>query len=162
MKTKILNIEGKQGKEITLPSCFSGNIRRDIVSKVLEAKKTIQPYGPSPVAGKQHSASGRIIHRRHVWKSGYGRGMSRVPRKITLRRGSQFNWTAAEISSVRGGRRVHPPKPRSIINTLKINKKELMVAFASSISATANKKEIAGKYKKIEEKDIKHVPIVIK
>jgi len=80
MKTKILDIEGKEKGSIELPECFSENIREDIVSRVLEAKKTMQPYAPSPVAGKQHSARGKIIHRRHVWKSGYGRGASRVPR----------------------------------------------------------------------------------
>jgi len=161
MKTQIYNIEGKKLKELELPSCFSSKIRYDIISRILETKKNFQPYGPSPVAGKQHSASGKIRHRRHVWKSGYGKGISRVPRKITSRRGSQFNWIAAEISSVRGGRRAHPPKPISMVNTLKVNKKEFILALVSAISATANKKEVSNKYKKIEEKDIKNLPVVV-
>lgn len=161
MKAKILNLEGKETKEIALAGIFSSEIRKDIVSKILEAKKSFQPFGPSLVAGKQHSASGRISHRRKVWRSGYGRGMARVPRKIFTRRGSQFIWAGAEVASARGGRRAHPPKPISMINTGKINKKEFRMAFASAISATANKKEVSKKYKKLEEKDIRPLPIVV-
>jgi len=89
MKVKIFNIDGKKTKEIELPKIFSSPIREDIVSKILEIKKTHQPYSPSPVAGKQHSASGKIRHRRHVWKSHYGQGISRIPRKSVSRRGGQ-------------------------------------------------------------------------
>jgi len=140
MKTKILDINGNKTREIQLPRIFSREIRKDIIAKVLEAKKSKHPYSPSPVAGKQHSASGKIVHRRHVWKSGYGRGISRIPRKITSRRGSQFNWIGAEISSTRGGRRAHPPKILSMINTKKINRKELKSALISALSATVNKR----------------------
>ena len=161
MKSEILSIEGKKIKEIELPKFFSYPVRADIISKVLEAKKTMQPYSPSPVAGKQHAASGKIVHRRHVWRSGYGRGMSRIPRKIMTRRGSQFNWVGAEVSSTRGGRRAHPPKVVSMINTLKINKKEIKKALMSALSATADKKQISLRYRKIEEKDLKELPIIV-
>ena len=161
MKTKIIGINGKQTREITLPKFFSDKIRYDVVSKVLEAKKTQQPYAPSPVAGKQHSASGKIRHRRHVWKSGYGRGASRIPRKIMSRRGSQFNWVGATIPGAVGGRRAHPPKILSLINTKKINKKELKLALRASISATANPKEISKKYSKLENKKIDNLPLIV-
>lgn len=161
MKTQILSLEGKKTREINLPSCFSAKIRNDIVSKVLEAKKTMQPYGTSPMAGKKHAADGKIVHRRKVWRSGYGRGQSRVPRKIFSQRGSNFNWEASDVPSARGGRRAHPPKPISMVNTLKINKKELSLAMLSAISSTANKKEIIKKYETIEEKELKNVPFVV-
>ncbi len=161
MKTPILDINGKKLKDIELPEIFSYPVREDLISKILEAKKTIQPYAPSLVAGKQTAASGKIVHRRHVWRSGYGRGMSRIPRKIISRRGSQFNWIGAEISSTRGGRRAHPPKVISMINSLKINKKEGRAALISALSATANKKQVSSKYKRIEEKDLKELPIVV-
>jgi len=93
------------------------------LQKFWKQKKSQQPYAPSPVAGKQHSASGKIRHRRHVWKSHYGQGISRIPRKSVSRRGDRFNWIGAEISSTRGGRRAHPPKILSMINTKKITKK---------------------------------------
>ena len=161
MKTEIIDIDGKKTKEIELPEFFSYPIREDIIFKVLEAKKTMQPYSPSPVAGKQHAASGKIVHRRHVWRSGYGRGMSRIPRKIMTRRGSQFNWVGAEVSATRGGRRAHPPKVVSMINTLKINKKEVRTALISALSATANKKQISSRYKRIEVKDLKELPLIV-
>ena len=160
-KANILNINGKKIKEIILPKCFSAEIREDIISKVLEAKKTKQPYAPSMIAGKQHSASGKLVHRRHVWKSQYGRGISRIPRKIMLRRGSQFNWVGAEISSAVGGRKAHPPKVLSMINTKKINKKELRVALSSAISATANEKKIIKKYKRLKDKKIENLPLIV-
>ena len=161
MKANILDINGKKVKEIELPKCFSQEVRKDIIAKVLEAKKSKQPYSPSPVGGKQHSASGKIVHRRHVWKSGYGRGQSRVPRKQMSRRGSQFNWVAAEVPNARGGRRAHPPKVLSMMNILKVNKKELKLALFSAISATANEKEIVSKYRRLKDKKVGSLPLIV-
>lgn len=161
MKTKLLDINGKEKNTIDLPNAFSKIIRKDIVTRVLEIKKTEQPFSPSPVAGKQHSASGIIIHRRHVWKSGYGRGMSRIPRKIMTKRGSQFHWVGAHIPSTVGGRRAHGPRNEARINTKKINKKELKIAFESALSATANGKEISKRYKRLNKKEVKDVPFVV-
>src|SRR3989344_435817 len=124
MKTTVYSMKGEKVKEIELPKIFDKPIRKDILSKVLEARKNEQPFAPSPVAGKQHSASGVLIHRRHVWKSQYGRGMSRVPRKAMSIKGTQFNWVGAEAPHTRGGRRSHPPKVIARINAKKINKRE--------------------------------------
>ncbi|MBU3906931.1 MAG: 50S ribosomal protein L4 [Nanoarchaeota archaeon] len=159
-KIDILSIEGKKIKEIDLPSYFHQPIREDLIFKVLETKKTKQPYSPSPVAGKQHSASGIVQHRRHVWKTSYGHGISRVPRKIMSRRGSRFNWVGAEISSTVGGRRAHPPKIISMINTKKINKKEDRIAFVSALSATANEKEVTKKYERLTKLD-NRLPLIV-
>ncbi len=161
MKANILTIEGKNKATIDLPKCFSQEIRKDIVAKVLEAKKTMQPYAPSLVAGKQHSASGKIKHRRHVWKTHYGHGISRIPRKITSAKGNRFNWIGAEVSSTRGGRRAHPPKVISMINTKKINKKELKIALVSAISATANEREVIKKYERLKNKKIENLPLIV-
>lgn len=161
MKIEVLNIEGKKLKEIETPTFFLYPVRTDVISKVLEAKKTKQPYSPSPVAGMQYAASGKIVHRRHVWRSGYGRGISRIPRKIISRRGSQFNWIGAEISSTRGGRRAHPPKIASMINKLKINKKEEKIALLSALSATASKRELMLRYKKVDAKDTINLPVIV-
>ena len=86
--------------------------------------------------------------------------MSRIPRKIFSRKGSQFNWEGAEVSNTRGGRRAHPPKAISMINVLKINKKELELALISAISATADKKLITKKYDRIDGKELENVPLV--
>ena len=163
MKAKILSIDGKKLKEIELPNCFSQKIREDIIAKVLEAKKTKQPYAPMLLAGKQHSASGKIKHRRHVWKTHYGKGISRIPRKIMSRRGSQFNWVGATIPFAVGGRRTHPPKILSMLNRKKINKKEMKIALISAISATANEKEMKKKYERLKDEkiEIKNLPFIV-
>jgi len=159
MKTEIYTIDGKTTGSIDLPKCFSVTIREDLISKVIESKVRKQPYAPNPVAGSQHSASGLLNHRRHVWKSQYGRGISRVPRKIMSIKGSQFNWVAASTPNARGGRRAHPPKVISMIGTNKINKKEMNLALMSAISASANKEEVTKKYETIEKID--KLPIVV-
>jgi len=161
MKMQILNMEGKKVKEIELPKYFSEVIHEDIVAKVLETKKSQQPYSPNLMAGKQHAAKGKVVHRRHVWRSGYGRGASRVPRKIFSRRGTQFNWEAAEVPFARGGMRAHPPKIIHMINTKKLNKKEMNVALLSALSATANGKFISGRYDTLKNVEIKNVPFII-
>ena len=160
-KANILDVNGKNVKEINLPSCFSGKIREDIVSMILEAKKIKQPYGPSPVAGNQYSASGKIRHRRHVWKTHYGKGIARIPRKIMSRRGSQFNWVGATVPSAVGGRRAHPPKVISMLGKKRINKKEMKIALISAISATASEKEVKNKYDKLKNSKIKSLPLIV-
>ncbi|MBU0958940.1 MAG: 50S ribosomal protein L4 [Nanoarchaeota archaeon] len=161
MKAVLLDTNGKEKGKIDLPKSFSTKIREDIVFKVLEVKKKNQPYSPSLVAGKQHSASGKMRHRRHVWQTHYGRGMSRIPRKVMSRRGTQFNWEGAEVSSTKGGRRAHPPKTISMINVKRLNKKELAMAFSSAISATASEKYLKNKYKTLKNEKIKEVPFIV-
>jgi len=160
-KIQVLDVEGKKKAEIESPSFFSETIREDIIWKFLEAKRKPQPYGQSPVGGKQHSASGIIPHRRHVWKTHYGHGISRIPRKIISRRGNRFNWIGAEISSTVGGRRAHPPKSWKNFSGMKINKKEEKIAFLSALSATANEKYIKNKYETLKEKKIEHAPFIV-
>ena len=160
-KADIFDIHGKKTKQMELPKVFSDRIREDIIAKVLEGKKIKQPYAPTPMAGHQHSASGILSHRRHVWKSDRGKGLSRLPRKIMSQRGSQFNWVGASAPHARGGHRAHPPKILHMLNRVKINKKEMDVALKSAISATANKKRVAGKYASIEEKDIRELPFIV-
>ncbi len=160
MKANILTIEGKKKSSIDLPKCFTEKIREDLIEKTIETKKQKQPYAPSLVAGKQHSASGKLVHKRHVWKSQYGRGMSRIPRKTMSRKGSQFTWVGAISPNTRGGRRAHPPKAISMINTKKINKKELIFALRSAISATVNPKFVFKKYFTIKDEKI-DVPFIV-
>lgn len=161
MKTKILTIDGKSKGEISLPKEFSAPVREDVVAKVVEAKKHWQAYGPNPLAGMQYSASGKLIHRRHVWKSQYGRGMSRIPRKKMMRRGGQFRWEGATSPNTRGGRKAHPPKAKLMSNDLKVNKKELKLAFASALSATTDAKYIKKKYSSLKDVKIENIPFVI-
>lgn len=161
MKTKLYLIDGKKGKEITLPICFNETVRIDLIQKIVEAKKIKQPYAPSPTAGNSYSASGKLKHHRKVWKSQYGRGMSRIPRKTMSVRGSQFNWVGATVPNTRGGRRAHPPKILSMIGLARINKKELKLAIMSALSATGIGKFIKKRYASLEDKKMQDVPFVV-
>ena len=160
MKTKIYDAHGNKAKEMELPEIFSAKIRADIVAKVLESKKIAQPYSPSPMAGNQYSASGKFNHRRHVWKTLYGKGISRIPRKIMSRRGSQFNMQGATIPGTKGGRRAHPPKILHLLTRNTINKKEMKLALISALSATANSKMISRKYSSLKNEKA-NVPFIV-
>lgn len=162
MKAKILDITGKEKASINLPRCFGDKVREDVVCKVIETKKTEQPYAPSLMAGNQSSASGKIVHKRHAWKSQYGRGMSRIPRKTMSRRGTQFHWVGTTVPNARGGRRAHPPRVEARINTLKINKKELELALISALSATTSEKWIKRKYETLRNEKLKlELPVIV-
>src|SRR3989344_4043228 len=137
MKSSLYDSSGKKKSDIEIPLVFSTPIREDMVLKFYEADKFshVQPYSSYEEAGKRHSASGTISHRRHEWKGQYGKGISRVPRKVMWRRGTQFYWVGAEVSNTRGGRRAHPPK--GLISERKTNKKERKQAFCIALAATA-------------------------
>lgn len=160
MKAVLYSIDGSKGKEIELPKIFSSVIREDILKKTFEAEKFQQPYGPNPMSGRKHSASGIIRHLRHVWKGGYGSGRSRIPRKIMWRRGNQFYWIGAEASSTRGGRRAHPPKIVHNMIQKKINKKEKTIAIASGIAGTVQPEFIKNRYERLKNEKIESPFIV--
>ena len=157
MKVAVLSIDGKKEKQIET-SIFDKRIRQDLAQKLYEVEKSIQPYSPFEKAGKQHSASGKVRHSRRKWRTAYGHGISRVPRKIFWRRGTQFYWVGAEIASARGGRRAHPPRVVHFQIRKKINKKEITQAFESAIASTAQGEYIKKRYEKIKNID---APIVV-
>jgi large subunit ribosomal protein L4e len=152
MKAKMFDKAGKEKGSVDLPKNFSVKIREDILSKVFEAQRGIhaQAYGAMEGAGAQYSASGISKKKRHDWKATYGKGISRVPRKIMSRHGASFNWIGATVSSTRGGRRPHAPRAQKNL-IKKINKKELLLAFNSAFAGTVDAKSLEKKYgKKIE------------
>lgn len=152
MGIKLYDKTGKAKSDIALPKNFSVRIREDILAKVFETQKLIyaQAYGSMKGAGAQYSASGISKKKRHDWKGTYGKGISRIPRKIMSRHGSSFNWIGATVASTRGGRRPHAP--RSEKNPFKkTNKKELLIAFNSGFAGTIDSKFLENKYgRKIE------------
>lgn len=156
MKTKILDKTGNGKKEIELPRNFSSKIRKDIVLKIFEAQKRQQPYGTLPGAGAGYSASGISIKARHRWKGTYGKGMSRIPRKIMSRHGSSFNWVGATTANTRGGRSAHPPRTEKN-QFKKINKKELFIAMNSCFSASADRTMLNQYYKE----NFSNLPLII-
>src|SRR3989338_3513964 len=150
MKAKLFDISGNQKADVELPSLFNTKIREDIAQKYFEVDKlqNMFLYSNFKEAGKRHSASGTISHQRHQWKGHYGKGISRVPRKTMYRRGTQFFWIGAEVSSARGGRMAHPPK--GIYKLRKVNKKERIFALNSAMASTFNKELISKRYSSLE------------
>ena len=149
MKKNLYSIEGKKIKEITLPEQFNELVRPDIIKRavlVIQSKKRT-PYGISPIAGKR--ASVYISKRRRRWKSIYGSGRSRTPRKVMTSRGSQFFYVGAFSPNTVGGRRAHPPKSEKEWK-IKVNKKERLKAIRSALAATINKELVQKRGHKIE------------
>ena len=147
MKAKLYDKSGKVKGDIVLPKCFSSRIRADILLKVFETQKGsfAQAYGAKEGAGAQYSASGISKKKRHDWKATYGKGISRVPRKIMSRHGSSFNWIGATVASTRGGRRPHAPRAGKNLFK-KINKKELLLAFRSALVGTFDALSLKNKF----------------
>ncbi len=135
MKLQILDASNKKTGDLDLPVFFNEPLNDDLIRHVFNALSisSKQPYGSDPRAGKKSVA--KLSRRRRKWKTSYGIGISRVPRKIMSHSGTRFNWVGAFAPGTVGGRRAHPPKPFKLLER-KINKKEKRKALLSAIAAT--------------------------
>ncbi len=147
MKATLYDISGKKKGDVVMPARFETHVREDLAARYAEASRVWQPHSTYSEAGKRHSASGTISHKRHDWKGQYGKGISRTPRKNMSRRGSQFNWVGAEVSNVRGGRSIHHPVGLRYYR--KINKKEQVLALNSALAATTQTKYVQSRYARL-------------
>jgi large subunit ribosomal protein L4e len=97
----------------------------------------MQAYGAFPEAGKRASAD--LPRRRRKYRTSYGHGISRVPRKATWKRGTQFGWSGAVAPGTVSGRRAHPPKAeKNIIKSLNIKERRKALRAALTLSINAN------------------------
>lgn len=137
MKVALIGLDGKKGKDVSLPQQFSEEFRPDLIKKavLVQQSHNRQPYGTSPEAGLRQSAF--ITKRRKHYKTTYGRGQSRTPRKVLSRRGMNFYYMGAVAPNTVGGRVSHPPKAEKIW-ALKMNIQERRKAIRSAIAATMN------------------------
>ncbi len=119
-QVSLYSLEGDVKGSIDLPMAFHTAVRTDLIRRAVTAARANrrQPYGPSPKAGIRHSVR---------W-AGKGQGVSRVPRIRGTMIGAQAPGTV-------GGRRAHPPRPRTIWRK-KINERERLGARLSAIAAT--------------------------
>ncbi|MBW2966030.1 50S ribosomal protein L4 [Candidatus Woesearchaeota archaeon] len=138
MKLKILTKEGNEKGSQDLPNQFNEPVRVDLIKRAVLSLQSIkrQRYGADPEAGIR--ASVILSKRRRKYRGMYGHGISRTPRKILSRSGTQFNWQGAFAPNTVGGRRAHPPKAEKEWEK-KINKKERRKAIRSALAATINK-----------------------
>jgi len=161
MKARIKTLEGEDVGEIEVPSFFNERVREDLIARAFLSLQVShrKQYGAYILAGKQVSASGKERHRRRKYKTLYGYGISRVPRKILSRRGDRFYWIGAFAPGTVGGRRAHPPIPFKRLK--KVNKKEIRKALKSAFAATASKEFLQKKYEKYKISDKIELPFVI-
>jgi large subunit ribosomal protein L4e len=131
---KILDLEGKPTKDVSIPEVFSRPLRPDLIIRAFWIVRShgLQSYGRDPEAGEKTSA-----------ESGWpptGRGISRIPRVKGER--SRRAGQAAGVASVVGGRLPHPPKSEKVIYN-KINKKERKLALETAIAFTGDATAVA-------------------
>ena len=142
MNFDVVDTSGKRVGTLAVPTQFLVDVRPDLISRVLRAVLSWrrQPFGSALEAGQQHSA--KLSRRRRDYKTSYGHGMSRVPRKTMWRRGRQFGWVGAVAPGTVGGRRAHPPKVSSDW-VQKVNAKERRYALRSALSSTLASQRVA-------------------
>lgn len=157
MKAQIYDLEGKKLKEIDLPKQFEEEVRPDIIKKAVLAVQSHnrQAYGAKPNAGERQSAV--LSRRRRDFKTAYGHGISRVPRKTMWARGTQFGWVGAFAPGTVGGRRAHHPKVTKKWWEI-INKKERRKAIRSALSAAAISALVKQRGHRF---DFEHLPLII-
>ncbi len=155
MKLKILSMEGEKGS-IDLPRQFDEPIRNDLIKRAvlsIQSNKR-QQYGTSPRAGKDYAA--KLSRRRRDYRGSYGKGISRVPRKILSRNGMQMYMVGALAPGTVGGRRAHPPKAEKVF-ARRINDKERRKAIRSALHATIIREVVEGR----GHKTPKNYPFII-
>lgn len=150
MKLKVFTSGKVESGEIELPSQFSEPVRPDLIKRAVHSIQSgnRQAYGAFDRAGKDNVSW--TSKRRREWRTSYGHGIARTPRKVISRRGTQFNWIGAFAPNTVGGRRAHPAKPGKDW-TLKINKNERRKAIRSAISATLFKDLVTAKGHRIPQ-----------
>jgi large subunit ribosomal protein L4e len=143
---KLYNIQGTEIKSVTLPKQFDEPIDENLIKRAVLAlqQNARQKYGVLKTAGMRSSAN--LSRRRKDYRGGYGRGASRIPRKVMWRRGTQFSYEGAVVSGTKGGQKVHAPKPEKNFS-VKINKKERRKAIRSAISATISSELVSVRHK---------------
>jgi large subunit ribosomal protein L4e len=131
---KILDMSGKPGEAVDLPSAFSTPLRPDLVQRAwwILHSHGLQPYGRDPMAGNRTSAE--------TGNPPTGRGVSRIPRIKGA--GSSKSGQAGGVASIVGGRLPHPPRSEKVIYR-KINVKERKLALNTAIAFTADATAVA-------------------
>ncbi len=153
MKAPVKKINGKKASDATLPTQFEEYVRDDIIARAVLAIQTNkrQRYGAKPEAGMRHHTD--WPKRRRKYRTFYGRGVSRSPRKILLARGRQMHGVGAKAPNTVGGRRAHPPKSSKKFQE-DINNKERRKAIRAAIAATSDKERVRARGHRVDNVDL--------
>ena len=156
--TKVLSLTGTEKGNVKLPQQFSEEFRPDVIRRAVLALRThrMQPHGTKIGAGNIHSAI--LSKRRRAFRTTYGKGQSRTPRKTVVRMGTRLTQIGAKVPQARGGRQAHPPRVEKILWE-KINAKERKKAIRSAISASTIKEVVGARGHFVE--NLKELPIIL-
>ena len=154
---KVFSSDGKESGEIKLPEVFSTEFNYTTFKKAFlaEQSKKFQLKYTDPMAGKRNVAE--LTKRRRAFKTSYGRGLDRTPRKTLSRVGTNFSYVGAVAPNTVGGREAHPPQADKRL-VKEINKKERKLAIKMGIAASADIKQVS-MFHSID--GIKELPIVV-
>lgn len=156
MKIPVYNLHKTEMSKKELPAVFEARVRPDLIKRAVLAIRanTRQPYGADPMAGKRQGA--KLSRRRRDYKTSYGHGISRAPRKVLSRHGIRFNWVGAFAAGTVGGKAAHPPKTEKNWKQ-KINKKENRKAIQAALAATMQKELV----ERVGHKIPQHYPFLV-
>lgn len=156
--TKVLSLTGTEKGNVKLPRQFSEEFRPDVIRRTVLALRThrMQPHGTKIGAGNIHSAI--LSKRRRAFRTTYGRGQSRTPRKTVVKMGTRLTQIGAKVPQARGGRQAHPPRVEKVLWE-KINAKERKKAIRSAIAASTVKEIVGARGHFVE--NIKELPIIL-
>lgn len=157
MQVDILNLEGKPVEKIELPKVFEEPIRKDLVSRAVQASQSNrrQPYSPDTMAGKRTAAHYHGVRRKRY--SMMNKEMARLPR-LHNRTVPFLMMRARFVPQAVGGRRAHPPLVEKVWEQ-KINKKERRKAIKSALAATAVKELVITRGHQAQA--VREFPIVV-
>jgi large subunit ribosomal protein L4e len=132
---KIISLAGVHKGEMKLPTVFSASYRPDLIQRAVLSSQAArrQPYGTDFLAGKRTAAHDHGV--KDSRGSMKNREITRGPRSHGGNPGQELR--ARFEPQSRGGRRAFPPRVEKVFD-LKINKKEMRLALASAIAATAD------------------------
>ncbi len=142
----VYNLVGEEEKRIGRPRIFDLPVREDIISRLFFHQIThrLQPKGRYPLAGRETSAE----------YFGVGLGIARIPRY----KDPPLRGRGAIVAMARGGRRPHAPTAEKNIYK-KINRKELKLATASAVAATARRELVAKRGHRID--NVPSIPLIV-
>ncbi|MCA9486628.1 50S ribosomal protein L4 [Candidatus Woesearchaeota archaeon] len=148
MKLTILDKTGTKVGDFDLE--LHEDIREDIFKKAYLAENSLfkQEQGADPEAGKK--AAIHLSKRRRKFRTTYGRGGSRTPKKVMWARGRQLRFVGAFAPNTVGGRKAHPPKAEKKIYG-NINNKEWERALRVGLAACFDKELVSKNGQKVPE-----------
>jgi large subunit ribosomal protein L4e len=154
----VVSLTGEKEAEVPLPQVFSEKLNLYVLKRafIAEESERFQLKYTDPLAGKRKAAE--LTKRRRAYKTTYGHGLNRTPRKVLYHTGgSSFYYVGAVAPHTVGGREAHPPKKEKVM-IKKINKKERLLAIRVGIAASANR-ELVDKFHRISK--LKSLPLIV-